>query len=374
MSNLPKDSLLRLLHAVLDIAHAGFLITDHSGHILFQNTKAASLQERIGTDKLESTLHSLASQPGVKHQYTQAFIGPNRCFINLAITLKKLDADKLFIWSLVDQSEKIEAEAEIKKQKERANQAEKLAAIGELSSSIVHEIRNPLSIIQGHSHILLEYFDKLNEPVHPLIKNSAQRIRRSAERIEATAQSLLKLARKTDSDPLELVSVRDLFADTQFFSQMPMKGGQVKVEFLDFEGDFKVACRPTEITQALLNLIKNAREEVEHQHEPWVRVSAERDGDRILLRVTDSGLGIDESLKEKIFEPYFTTKEVGKGTGLGLAIVKRIVEEAHHGVFYVDSKSTHTSFVMELSQSLKSDQSPNSAENKNSSGEQKKAQ
>jgi C4-dicarboxylate-specific signal transduction histidine kinase len=93
--------------------------------------------------------------------------------------------------------------------------------------------------------------------------------------------------------------------------------------------------------------MKNSIDAVEALPERWIQISARKDQDRIFIEVTDSGHGISQAVREKIFEPFFSTKPMGQGTGLGLGISKRLIE-AHHGNLRLDDKSEHTRFVIDL--------------------------
>ena len=112
-------------------------------------------------------------------------------------------------------------------------------------------------------------------------------------------------------------------------------------------GDAEVECRSTLLSQVLMNLLSNAYDAVEGQKAPWVRVCCTDLGDFVEVAVSDSGPGIPAELRERILEPFFTTKDVGKGTGLGLSISKAIVE-SHQGELYLDSGHPQTRFVVRL--------------------------
>lgn len=111
--------------------------------------------------------------------------------------------------------------------------------------------------------------------------------------------------------------------------------------------EFAVECRPTQISQAILNLLNNAFDAVENLAEKWVRVSVKDMGVALTVAVTDSGKGIPKNIRNKILQPFFTTKEVGKGTGLGLSISRGIVA-GHGGQLFIDASAPNTSFVIRL--------------------------
>jgi signal transduction histidine kinase len=122
----------------------------------------------------------------------------------------------------------------------------------------------------------------------------------------------------------------------------------VKLEIGAVEEGMYVLCHPTEISQVILNLVNNGAEAVEGDDEPWVRVEAVRQGESVLVSVTDSGEGLPASLVEKMMEPFFTTKDgAGSGTGLGLTISRKIVQ-GHKGSLRLDETVENTRFVFTL--------------------------
>ncbi len=104
-------------------------------------------------------------------------------------------------------------------------------------------------------------------------------------------------------------------------------------------------CRPGQISQVVLNLLSNAFDATEESTERWVKIILKEKGSYVFIKVQDSGLGVEMSHLQKIFHPFFTTKDVG--TGLGLSISKGIIEQ-HRGLIYLDRVESHTTFVIRL--------------------------
>ena len=121
----------------------------------------------------------------------------------------------------------------------------------------------------------------------------------------------------------------------------------VDLKIADIEPGLEIACRPTQIAQVLVNLINNSRDAVSNLNEKWIKVEVDKTDDNIIIAITDSGPGIPASVRAKMFNPFFTTKEVGVGTGLGLSISAGIIK-SHNGQLRLASKSKNTRFEVVL--------------------------
>jgi len=128
----------------------------------------------------------------------------------------------------------------------------------------------------------------------------------------------------------------------------------------EIPGDLKIECRPVEICQLLLNLLNNAHDAVENSQTKWIEIVIRDFDDKIELTISDSGPGVPDRIKDKIMEPFFTTKPKGKGTGLGLNISRNIVEK-HEGTMALDQSLLKTQFIIRLPKyQQKEETSPNS--------------
>lgn len=233
----------------------------------------------------------------------------------------------------------------------------KMAALGEMAGGVAHEINNPLSIIVGKCGTLRntlreENFDRAR------VSSELEKIANTAGRIAKITSGLLAFARSGDQDPPGRVRLRDLVDETLAFcsDRFAKAGVSMEVNMAGNE-DILLTCRPSQIAQVLLNLLNNAADEVTNeappgkkQPEPWVRLDVELSDCMLHFIVTDGGFGLPESIRDKVFNPFFTTKPVGFGTGLGLSISKGLIE-SHGGTltYSLDSRlRRHTSFRASL--------------------------
>lgn len=245
-------------------------------------------------------------------------------------------------------------------------QSEKLASLGTLLSGVAHELNNPLSNISSSSQILME---EIEEDDLEYKKELLSQIEDQTERAKKIVRSLLEFSRDR-AFKKEQIPLKNLFDETLRFLK-----GQVptKIEIaLDIPENVTIFADKQRIQQAFLNLIKNAVESIADQGRVLIRARRQlagsknqdietgiynyrrygedctRNQDSMNIIIRDTGAGIPPEIMPKIFDPFYTTKEVGKGSGLGLAIVHDIIEE-HHGCIGVESRvGRGTTFLIRL--------------------------
>ncbi|MBO9666393.1 MAG: PAS domain-containing protein [Bdellovibrio sp.] len=222
----------------------------------------------------------------------------------------------------------------------------KMAALGEMSGGIAHEINNPLTVIQARSFQLMQMVESGKfEP--DKVKQAAESISRTADKIAKIIKSLRSFSREGTLDSFEVVPVKQMIEETLEFCKTRFYNHGVEIEVAPIDEDIEVECRLIQIEQVLLNLLNNSFDAVQESENKWIKVAVHENDDHIEIVISDSGPGIPENVREQIMLPFFTTKEVGKGTGLGLSISTGIMK-SHHGELFLDTKAPHTSFVMRI--------------------------
>ncbi len=222
----------------------------------------------------------------------------------------------------------------------------KLAALGEMAGGIAHEINTPLTVIQGRAHQIRLLVEE-GAPDPGLLVDFAGKIEATARRIGRIVHGLRAFARQADHDPIEAASAATIVADTLDLCRERFRSHGVALRQAVADESLRLLCRPTQLSQVLLNLLSNAFDAVEGAAEKWVALEVRADGDRVELAVEDSGPGVPAALREQLFQPFFTTKPVGRGTGLGLSIALGIVQD-QGGTLVLDERSAHTRFVVSL--------------------------
>jgi PAS domain S-box-containing protein len=208
--------------------------------------------------------------------------------------------------------------------------AERLATLGELAAGVVHELNNPLTSITVYAEYLVRKLESQGADVADLEK--LRRIGASAQRILRFSRDLVQYARPSGKD-LEPVDVSSVVRQSVSICEHLVERGGITLD-VDVDPDLPVIQAISgQLEQVLINLITNAVHAVEHKEGSPGRVVVRarvESPSTILLEVGDSGPGVAEHDRERIFEPFYTTKPDGKGTGLGLPIVRNIVDQ-HRG-------------------------------------------
>lgn len=231
----------------------------------------------------------------------------------------------------------------------KLSQSAKLSALGEMAGGIAHEINNPMSIIKGYidlikrqsarqslsPELLMKYIDKMDFTVH---------------RISRIVSGMRRFSRESSLDEKQPYSLNKIINETLDFCNERITNFGISLDVEYFKGEGLILCRPVEISQVLLNLINNSFQAISLLPHPWIKIICTERPEHFEIKIVDCGEGIPESSLAKLFQPFFTTKEIGVGTGLGLSISRGIIEE-HLGVLKYIEKTPHTTFIIELPKS-----------------------
>ncbi|RYZ94738.1 MAG: GHKL domain-containing protein, partial [Proteobacteria bacterium] len=216
----------------------------------------------------------------------------------------------------------------IEAQQETMIESARLSSLGEMAAGIAHEINNPLAIIQGSADLVHAALEKGGMEPEKLAR-SMERISSTVSRIAKIITGLKSFARDGSKDPFVPASLKAVVGEALELCQSRYRHNGVELILNLPEEDVLVAARPVQLAQLLVNLLNNAFDAVENQAQKKVCIGVEIAGGDACLRVLDNGPGVPPELRDKILQPFFTTKAPGKGTGLGLSLSRAIVES--HG-------------------------------------------
>jgi C4-dicarboxylate-specific signal transduction histidine kinase len=239
-----------------------------------------------------------------------------------------------------------EAERTITSQQSVIATSAKMAALGQMAGAIAHEINNPLSVILANGEVLKRNLEKGSIDL-PKYIHHAERVVSMSARISKIIRGCRAFARDAAHDPFHKAGVRQIINDTLELCEGKCMQQKVRLNLPTVPDELIIECRPTQISQVLLNLVSNSLDALRNAPNPWISLEVNAGEAGVEIFVVDSGPGIDVSLEEEIFEPFFTTKAVGEGTGLGLSICREIVEE-HQGELIIDRLRDTTAFRLYL--------------------------
>jgi C4-dicarboxylate-specific signal transduction histidine kinase len=212
--------------------------------------------------------------------------------------------------------------------KERTSQlihSDRLATLGTISAAVAHEIKNPLFFISGNAELVLQYvtsekYDKVIEKARKIIDGT--------RRIEKLVDYLKDYSRNKEGVK-RVCKVSDVIGDALDIMGYRLKQSRVAVDCPPIPSYMTICCDLQKMSQVLVNLIGNALEAI-GEAEGRISIGVEKQNDEVLIRIGDTGPGIEPEKSQSIFEPFISSKSKDKGTGLGLFIARNLVEE-HDG-------------------------------------------
>jgi two-component system, NtrC family, sensor kinase len=248
---------------------------------------------------------------------------------------------------------------------DRLVQTEKLASLGQLTAGIAHEIKNPLNFVNNFSSVSVELIDELREAlggahldsklraeiaaIADMLQGNLDKVVQHGKRADAIVKNMLLHSRQGSGEhrPVDINALVEESLNLAYHGARAEKQGFT----ITLERSFDPAAGeadlfPQEITRALLNMISNGfyaatkrkAEANGGDYEPTLAAATKSLGDRVEIRIRDNGTGIPPEVKEKLFNPFFTTKPAGEGTGLGLSISHDIIVKQHGGSIEVDTQ------------------------------------
>ena len=241
---------------------------------------------------------------------------------------------------------------ELRRAQTQLQQADKLAAMGQLVSGVAHEINNPAAIISGFAQTLML------DDLRPEQREIVEMVRDEAMRIGQITTNLLAFARMSGPER-SLVDVNELVRRTHTLRAYHLSTLNVSVQLELERSDPRVWANVSELQQMLLNFLINAEQALETFDGPrGITLRTHADASEVRIECRDTGPGIPPGIRTRIFDPFFTTKPEGIGTGLGLSICYGIVK-SHGGRIWVESEPGHgASFIVALPIDLRTEPRP----------------
>lgn len=263
-----------------------------------------------------------------------------------SIPRKQDNGDIKWYGIAIDFTDQFKTARELDNQKARSAASAKMAALGEMASSVAHEVNTPLTVIKLRTEQALAAVKEGKLDQKKLTEN-LEKMSTMTDRVAKIIKSLRHFAREGSADDKVISSLQTIISETLDLCQSRFANSEIPLKIPQIDGELRIDCRSVQISQVILNILSNSFDAVQSLEEKWVEMDVVENATAITISITDSGKGIPEPIAQKLMTPFFTTKEVGKGTGLGLSLSKGIIEE-HGGKIYLDTHCPNTRFVIEL--------------------------
>ena len=290
------------------------------------------------------------------HSVVEEFTTKNgqRLSVLIASAWAGTENEEHLVCTIIDITDRVHAEEELRKSEERLLQSQKLESVGMLAGGIAHDFNNMLTAINGYSELGIS---KL--PAEHVLRNYFEEINKAGERAARLTRQLLAFSRKQILEP-KIIDLNEITSDLENMLRR-LIGEDINLRTYLFKDLAMVKADPGQIEQVIMNLAVNSRDAmpdggkltIETRNVELDEVYAQQHeeaapGFYVMLAVSDTGIGMDVDTKKRIFDPFFTTKGVGKGTGLGLSTVYGIVKQSGGHIWVYSEPGVGTTFKIYL--------------------------
>ncbi|APJ03819.1 sensor histidine kinase [Silvanigrella aquatica] len=366
----PEDFLLHtgLMKIIFDHDPNLIAITNLKGHYLFANKAVyafASLPEPYNVEKLNHLIeekelwlpgHESRNENLEKEvsdiELTTDPSGNATWFENIRVPIKMTFGENVHLIISKNVTNWKLSEKRLVDHQQALFHSNRLSYLGEMAGQIAHEINNPLSIILGNSQLIKKNLQEegSKEETETQLK-SIQKIETMVERISKLIKMMRALAKQNNTLPQTHSKIADLISSVLSTLNDKFNSYEIKIDFqMNHLDKIEILCSSTEISQVFLNILLNAIDALilyPNDIERKISVNLSRNQKNIIIDISNNGEEIPAAIKDRVLEPFFTTKPVGHGTGIGLSISKRIIDQ-HHGIITFKSTPELTTFTVTL--------------------------
>lgn len=330
------------LQKVINLVPGFVAMADGKGNWINYSESFLKIKDSHFFKSLVSTFSQREGFGLVTNEYAWSEQGRDYAFV---ISFRKYEHDLSTLVVGVPAEKLVEMRHQLDSQRSKAEYSARLATLGEMAGGVAHEINNPLAVIIGNCEHITRLIAE-PEVDHNKIAERAESIAKTAFRIAKIISGLRAFARQADQDPIVDSSLRQLIDDTFELCREKFYHHNVKLD-ISAVPDIKVPMRAVQISQVLINLLTNAFDAVQFAEEKRVSMQFRIQNESLYISVSDSGAGVSEEIRNRIFDPFFTHKTQGHGTGLGLSISRGIILD-HKGEIYLVTSTAMTTFEVRL--------------------------
>lgn len=313
---------------------------------LRKTTSTENIPVILLTARVDEDIKLSALNAGASDFLTKPF-----SLAEIHVRLKNLSDTHLYQRTLSRQKKKLESTLDdLKDTETMLVQSEKMASLGKMSAGILHEINNPLNFAKTGAYTLREFVDQLPEDDREEYKDILKDVEEGITRVSHIVQDLRGFSHPDNEQKIDTSLEKIVSKSLRLVSNEVNHLKMVQ----DVDPNLFIHGNENQLVQVLVNLLQNASDSLnsktfdETAEGPSIRIQSSRKDDRIHLLVRDNGTGIDDSHMARIFDPFYTTKDVGEGMGLGLSICYKIMEH-HQGTIRVKTEvNSYTEFDLDF--------------------------
>lgn len=337
-------------------SNMNYLLVNKSLAQLQKKQKSDFVGQKIGfqskaDNELIQQMHSFVEDSDLQESYFELNINTERGPRWHEFYLKKIqhqeeeaafDSSFEVVMLGLDREEERKVSVQLEEERIRNLHSARLASLGEMGAGIAHEIKNPLTIILGQVAFCKKELASASISSEKLLLR-VDKIEQTAYRILKIIEGLRKLSRDSTTQELNWTPVDEILTDPINLVSEKLRIRGVSLEVINELQNFEILCQPLQIAQVILNLVNNADDIIKNQEDKKIVLKAFQHEKQFVLSVQDNGPGVKD--ENKLFTPFYTTKDPGSGTGLGLSISKKILEK-NGGILVYERKDNLTGFLL----------------------------
>lgn len=248
----------------------------------------------------------------------------------------------------VEVAQRLRIEAQMLRHQTKLLESGRFVAVAQMAGGIAHDITNPLMIIEGMVDRIRKLPASAEDANYKKLEDALTRILANTQRITTVIRGVRAMAWGRDDDDVEVVDVEAMLDDVLSIAKERFRSHYVELKVNNNCGTAFIKCQRLQISQVLLNLLNNSSDAVSGvRGGRWVEIEVTKVSDKIQIAVTDNGPSVALEVRDKILQPFFSTKKKQKHLGLGLTLSKQILDR-HQGEIFFDAQAPHTRFVVRL--------------------------
>ena len=223
--------------------------------------------------------------------------------------------------------------------------SEKMASLGQLVAGVAHEINTPLASINSNNSIMekIFQFDEIDSDMTDTVKSMIETDKEAIKRISNIVKSLKRFVRLDEAEHQTANINKEIDLTLELLKHETKNKIEIITKYTDND---EIKCYPNLLNQVFMNIIMNAIQSIDEKGE--ISITTQNENNNLIIKIKDTGSGMDESTKSKIFKSGFTTKKVGIGTGLGLMISNDIIKKHNGTIDFVSEKGKGTEFTISI--------------------------